>query len=338
MCSLSSPIGDGSSKAFRDPGGEPGTVMSSFEPTAINPVHTPGMARLQEHPAGRFVPLMEDTDFQVLKESIALYGLTHAIVLYEGKILDGRHRYRACCELGIEPCTEEYQGDSPVTYVYTTNVPRRELSCSERVALALKILPQLELEAADRKSKGGLASIDAKGKATEKAAKLMGVSSSSIERAQRAGREAEKLEARGDSKGAESVRAAAKKSPHAGAKAAKIAATETKHLKALERISSVLGNDIREGIEQSTLPHVTKKEAIWWASLEDEEMKKLEGYVTQNRWAPTESLRFLDEVISSDTRILHLLDRCTGEGGSFQCVVNDHTVTVEVATAANCPF
>jgi hypothetical protein len=47
------------------------------------------------HPLAEKFPLMEGDDLQRLADDIAARGLQMPIVTYEGKILDGRNRYRA---------------------------------------------------------------------------------------------------------------------------------------------------------------------------------------------------------------------------------------------------
>jgi hypothetical protein len=76
---------------------------------------------------------MSDSEFQELKGDISGSGLLEPIVMFEGKILDGRHRYKACLQLGIEPWFKDYDGpDSALDYVISLNLRRRHLSESQR--------------------------------------------------------------------------------------------------------------------------------------------------------------------------------------------------------------
>ena len=49
------------------------------------------------------------------------------IMLYEGKVLDGRHRYLACVKAGIEPIVRQYNGKDPRGFVVRTNIVRTAL-------------------------------------------------------------------------------------------------------------------------------------------------------------------------------------------------------------------
>ena len=69
------------------------------------------MIDLQPHPLCARLPVASDADYGSLKAGIEANGQRRKITLFEGAILDGRHRYRACLELGIEPKFEQFDGD-----------------------------------------------------------------------------------------------------------------------------------------------------------------------------------------------------------------------------------
>lgn len=94
---------------------------------------------MKPHPYSEIFPPMEGVDFDALVEDIKTRGLVQPIVLYEGKILDGRNRARACNKLGIETTAVEYSGSDPLGYVLSLNLNRRHLSGSQRAMVAAKI-------------------------------------------------------------------------------------------------------------------------------------------------------------------------------------------------------
>ena len=84
---------------------------------------------LKVHPAALIMPPMADDEFAKFKEDILGNGLIEPIVLFQGKILDGRNRYRACRELEIDVWVRKWEGGmDPVEYVISKNIHRRHLT------------------------------------------------------------------------------------------------------------------------------------------------------------------------------------------------------------------
>lgn len=111
--------------------------------------------RYEAHPLAELVPPMADEEYGALVADIAAHGLHEPIVLHEGRILDGRHRYRACLEAGVPPRFRTYEGDSPAGFVLSQNLHRRHLTPGQRAALALAVKPHLEAEARRRQQEAG---------------------------------------------------------------------------------------------------------------------------------------------------------------------------------------
>ncbi len=156
---------------------------------------------LEAHPAAEAFPLMEGVDFEELVASIRDRGFhpDKPIILYDGKILDGRNRHNACRELerrgGLKepPLFREWEPDgSPVDWVVDTNLCRRHLTASQKAAVAAELAPLYAQEARERMLAGKKVEEDpgtdlcegsAKGKAAAAAAKATGASQSYVEQA-----------------------------------------------------------------------------------------------------------------------------------------------------------
>ena len=107
------------------------------------------------HPAAELFPMLSDEAYAQLRDDIRQHGQLDEIILFEGRVLDGRNRLRACVELGIDPFHAELEEcKSPVAYVLSKNLHRRHLTSSQLAAVATKALPLLEEEAGVRKSEG----------------------------------------------------------------------------------------------------------------------------------------------------------------------------------------
>jgi len=90
---------------------------------------------LERHELSAAFPDLEEPEFHDLQEDIKINGLRNPITLFEGKVIDGWHRFVACQNLEIEPKLIDLDGD-PVDFVVTQNIHRRHLTPSQR-AMAL---------------------------------------------------------------------------------------------------------------------------------------------------------------------------------------------------------
>jgi hypothetical protein len=92
--------------------------------------------KLEAHEIATLFPTMSDVDLDHLRESIERQGQLDEILVFEGKILDGRHRYEACVELGREPRLREFKGSPQDAFVHSValNLSRRHLTTVQRAA------------------------------------------------------------------------------------------------------------------------------------------------------------------------------------------------------------
>jgi hypothetical protein len=97
---------------------------------------------------------LEEDNLGALADDIWENGQSDPIVTYEGKILDGRRRYRACLKLQIEPSFEEYKGDAPAAFVISKNRHRRHSSASQ-LAYAVRTLAAKVREEARKRQLSG---------------------------------------------------------------------------------------------------------------------------------------------------------------------------------------
>lgn len=145
---------------------------------------------LEFHPVANIFPLMTGAEYEALKSDIAEHGLIEPVWLHpDGRIIDGRNRYRACCDLGLVPEYRTWSGDgSLVAFAVSLNLHRRHMTSSQLAVVALDILPMLEDEA--RARQGARTDIreiipESPGKATDQAATMTGTNGRYVSDAKR---------------------------------------------------------------------------------------------------------------------------------------------------------
>jgi len=110
---------------------------------------------MEIHPLAALIPAMTPDELEKLTADIGHNGLLDPIVLFEGKILDGRHRAQACEESGVTPRFVEFAGKDPLDFVIAKNLHRRHLSTTQKAMLAAELLPLLEAQARERQQQAG---------------------------------------------------------------------------------------------------------------------------------------------------------------------------------------
>lgn len=101
------------------------------------------------HPYADFLPAMNSAEYAGLREDMRTNGLHEPIVRNsaDGAIVDGRHRVRACDEIGIEPTFRDmdFTSDEEIlSFVLSQNLHRRHLDESQRAMVAAKIATMKE--------------------------------------------------------------------------------------------------------------------------------------------------------------------------------------------------
>ena len=94
------------------------------------------IAGFEVHPFANIFPMFGEGELVELQADIEKNGLAEPVVLYMGKILNGRNRAKVCEVLGIMPQTVEYTSNDPFAYVVSKNLHRRHLTTSQRSMIA----------------------------------------------------------------------------------------------------------------------------------------------------------------------------------------------------------
>lgn len=127
------------------------------------------------HPIARLFPPMSDAQYAALRDDIRENGQREPITLWQGQVIDGLHRARACDELGIAPVTREWEGEESglTAYVVSLNLHRRHLSESQRAMVAEKITAKGFSRKPEDRAENGLMSMS-------ESAKLLNVGRTSV--------------------------------------------------------------------------------------------------------------------------------------------------------------
>lgn len=99
------------------------------------------VANLDAHPLCALLPPLSAEDYEALREDIKAHGQRVPGIVWDSKVLDGWHRYRACIDLGLPFASQVFAGtlSEAIAMVKTLNIRRRHLSPTQRAFLAVEL-------------------------------------------------------------------------------------------------------------------------------------------------------------------------------------------------------
>jgi DNA modification methylase len=152
------------------------------------------MTQLEFHEYANSYPMMTDKEFDELCADIQKNGYRpeNPIVLFDGLILDGRNRYKACEKLNILPMFTQFSGcdEEAFQYAKSSNLTRKHWTIDQWAMIALDI-EAMEAKRAKERMLAGVKNHpvadrpqgDENGKSRDKAGKAVGVSGKKVQRA-----------------------------------------------------------------------------------------------------------------------------------------------------------
>jgi hypothetical protein len=113
------------------------------------------MKKLIHHKFSEIFPMMNEEEKKDLVLSIKESGLRDPILLFQGKILDGRNRYESCLEAKVDPKFIQFTGteEEAQAYVFDVNYTRRHLTDAQRACCAAERMQQLKMTRGDQAMK-----------------------------------------------------------------------------------------------------------------------------------------------------------------------------------------
>lgn len=93
------------------------------------------------HDFANLFPMLDAAGQDSLRADIQAYGVREPVIIFDGRILDGRNRYMAARDLGVDFPVADFAGTEreALQYVLSTNLHRRHLTESQRAAVAAKL-------------------------------------------------------------------------------------------------------------------------------------------------------------------------------------------------------
>jgi ParB-like chromosome segregation protein Spo0J len=259
------------------------------------------------HDLCKLFPPMTDEEYEALMKSMKERGFDTAepVILLDGMILDGRHRYSAALDTDTEPVFRDFNEEDPLAFVIRKNMHRRHLTTSQRSAIAAEICATYRADPPN----GGTA---------KDAADAMNVSLRSTERAasvmQKSPHKFEEVKA-----GKKTVGAAEKEiSDERKSRKSKSNALE----QAIKIITGIVGEE-----ETEALMAIPDREIIRMSGLDADEMKRVLPFL-KSGWKLDAAMGHKSVSLVAAHTIRHLMGRAIESGGSYTLEIEDFIIEV----------
>jgi hypothetical protein len=93
------------------------------------------------HPLTAYIP--ERADQGALETDIAQNGVHESVILYEGKVIEGRVRYRACLDIGVQPQFKDLvliTDNEPIDWIVRRHIEQHDPSELDRIKIAASVI------------------------------------------------------------------------------------------------------------------------------------------------------------------------------------------------------
>jgi ParB-like nuclease domain len=265
--------------------------------------------KLEFHPIAKIFPVLPKKELHELAEDIKENGQRIPIVMHEGKILDGRNRYLACLEAGVELRFRDFPAKlDPKLYVISTNLMRRHLTPRERAAIIAPFVstrvgrPSKETRSNDRIS-------------AKKAAETAHVSEKSVRRAVAA-------------------RKPAPSKPAEPGWSKEELAKDQELADHFLMIEAVYGANDTKAIRAGAVP-MKRADVLTLGKLPKDRMLAIQDLIFTTHWTPKKCIEFLNSDPDDDSTVQDLKYLClTTKGKYWSNDFSGYTVTVKYNRAA----
>ena len=99
---------------------------------------------IEIHPAADIFPMLPKDELQELADDIKKNGLVHPIVIKDSVLIDGRNRREACRIAGVQPETQELNGEDIEAYIISSNINRRHMSKGQQAMAVAIMYPEVK--------------------------------------------------------------------------------------------------------------------------------------------------------------------------------------------------